>query len=380
MPSLKSKKVIISLVLLIASAAVLCAVNPAPILLLYKTIHVKYVRIAKGDFATRFSDAELAAAYSYAKNQPWVQKQVQSDLAPFKQGIQHTQIEHWFKTIQDPVHSKLAKFTVQNKKVKVDVPEELKSTRAYKTIFSVIDLLAAKGYVPDCEFIVALNDHVSYIPPSESLVAIFSFAKHTEVPVEQNFILIPDWMNVRYWDVLRQRIKLANKLYPWSRKKDMIHWRGGRADSMSHRMNLVQLKDRYKFLDVGMTEGKNAVPFVDPELSVRYKYQIALDGVRCTWERVVWQMSANTVLIKPDSPQVQWFYLGLEPYKNYVPIKTVDAQNIGDVFKWLQTHDLDAKAISKNANEFAQNNFKTQDFFAYYAVLLQEYAKLYQPT
>lgn len=378
MTVLKSKKVIISLILLITSAAILCAVNPAPILLLYKIIHVKYVRIAKSDFASRFNDTELAEAYAYAKNQPWVQKQIQSDLAPFKQGVKHTQIEHWFKTIQDPVHSKLAKFTVKNKIVTVDVPNELKSSRAYKTIYSVIELLAAKGYIPNCEFIVALNDHVSRIPPDEKLAAIFSFAKHTEVPVEQNFILIPDWMNVRYWDVLRQRIKLANKLYPWSRKKNMIHWRGGLADSMSHRINLVNLKHQYKFLDVGMTAGKDAVPFVDPELSILYKYQISLDGVRCTWERMVWQMSANTVLIKPDSPQVQWFYTGLEPYKNYVPIKTVDAQNIQNVYTWLQEHDSEAKEISKNANEFAKNNFKTQDFFAYYALLLQEYAKLYE--
>lgn len=345
-------------------------------------MHVRYIRIAKSNFATRFTDAELETAVSHAKSQEWVQKQIQEDLAPFKQGIRHAQVLHWFKTMQEKQLSKLAKFTVHNKAVSVEVPEDYTHMRSYKTVHSVVELLASKGYVPDCEFIVSFNDYLDYIPANSAPAAIFTFAKHTQIPIEQNTILIPDWMNVRYWDVLRKRIALANRLYPWHNKKNMIHWRGGEADSMHHRENLVKLKSKFKFLDVGMTAGKNAVPFVDPENSILYKYQISLDGMRCTWERMIWQMSANTVLIKPNSPQVQWFHKGLEPYKNYVPITTVDEQNVSEVYEWLKTHDYEAKQISLNANQFAKDNFKTQDFFAYYAVLLQEYAALYikEPT
>ncbi|HSX19530.1 MAG TPA: glycosyl transferase family 90 [Gammaproteobacteria bacterium] len=378
MPQSKSKKVYISVTLLIISAAILCAVNPAPILFVYKTLYVKYVRITKSNFACRFKDAQLELAIEHAKAQPWVQKQIADDLAPFKDGISHAQIETWFKNFQHVTHTKLAKFTVKDGKVIVDTPTEFTSARSYKTVYSVVSILAAKGKVPDCEFIVALNDYLAFVPPKAKNAAIFTFAKHTEIPVEQNTILIPDWMNVRYWDTLRSRIALGSKLYPWQRKRDIIHWRGGASDSMHHRMKLIKLKDKLTFLDVAMTEGDHSAQRLDPENSLKFKYQIALDGSRCTWERMVWQMSANTLLIKPNSPQVQWFYKGLEPYKNYVPIKTVDEINISAIYNWLLEHDAEAKEISQNANQFAKDNFKTQDFFAYYAVLLQEYAKLYR--
>ncbi len=378
MPNIKFSKATLCLVIFLACTGILCAVNPAPILLVYKTLYVKYVRITKSAFTSRFKPQDLDKAIEHAKAQPWVQKQIASDLAPFKHGIRSEQIQSWFKTFQHPTETKLVKFTVKNKQLSVESPDELKGSRAYKTIYSVIELLNAQGKVPDCEFIVSLNDYLGFIPDQCAPVAIFSFAKHTGIAVEKDTILIPDWMNIRYWDTLRGRIALANKLYPWRRKEAVLHWRGGTTDSMLHRAKLVALNKKLHYLDVGMTEGANAMPYVDPENSVKYKYQIALDGSRCTWERMIWQMAANTVLIKPNSPQIQWFHLGLEPYKNYVPMRTVDEINVAAIYTWLTDHDQEARAITKNANKFAQENFKTQDFFAYYAILLQEYAKLYK--
>ena len=340
-------------------------------------MYVKYARITKSDFNNRFSDQELAAAISHAQSQEWVQSQIASDLAPFKKGVKRAQLAVWFKSLQNIPANKLAKFTVKNAKVEVEVPTELTESRQYKTVNSVIRLLAAKGYLPDCEFIVALNDYLAFVPKGMTTpVPILSFAKHTQIPVEKDTILIPDWMNVRYWDVLRGRIELANRLYPWKSKKNLIHWRGGSADSMQHRQQLVSLASHCKFLDVGLVDGPTAIPKMDPEESIEYKYQISLDGARCTWERMVWQMTANTVLIKPDSPQIQWFHRGLKPFKNYVPIAAVDEKNIKAVYTWLQEHDKEAEEISRRANQFAKDNFKTEDFFAYYAVLLQHYAKL----
>ena len=373
----KPKRIFVSISLLLLIVIIACLVKPIIIINLYKSLYVKYVRIAKSDFTRRFSKAELNTAIFHASQQEWVQSQIAADLAPFKHGISHAQIEYWFKTLQHDSQNKLAKFKVINNTVQVEVPSEFTKSRQYKTVYSIISMLASNHHIPDCEFIVALNDYLSYVPQGTTEpAAIFSFAKHTQIPVERTTILIPDWMNVRYWDLLRSRIDLASRLYPWNSKKNLIHWRGGCADSMQHRTRLVNLKNKFDFLDVGMTEGQNRVPYVDPEFSVQYKYQIALDGARCTWERMVWQMYSNTVLIKPNSPQVQWFHRGLKAYYNYVPIADLDEEKILFVYNWLQHHDLAAQEIASNANRFARDNFKTQDFFAYYAVLLQEYAKL----
>jgi hypothetical protein len=373
----KSKQIYSSIILLGLIAVTLILANPTVVIKLYKSLYVKYVRIAKSDFENRFTDAQLQDAITHAAAQPWVQDQIAADLMPYQNGISRAQLNAWFKQLQDDSKNKLAKFTIRNGKVSVVATPEVTTSRAYKTVYSVVSILANKKHIPDCEFIVAMNDYLAYVPENHTTpAAILSFAKHTQLPVEQNTILIPDWMNVRYWDVLRSRIDLANRLFPWERKKDLIHWRGGRADSMQHRSRLLSLTKDLEFLDVGMTEGANAAAYMDPEFSVQYKYQIALDGARCTWERMVWQMYSNTVLIKPNSPQAQWFHRGLIPYVNYVPITDVTESEISAAYNWLQNNDDSAKLIMRNANKFARENFKTQDFFAYYAVLLNEYAKL----
>ena len=367
------KKIIISLLFLFF---ILLCLNPKIIIPIYKSLYTKYVRIIKSSFRNRFSKHELNIAILYAKNQGWVQDQISTDLRPFKNGISSAQIDDWFKNLQH-AQNKLVKFIVKNNQLIVDVPRELITSRAYKTVYGVIELLVQNHKMPDCKFIVSLNDYLSYIPNNwEEPVAIFSFAKHTKVPVEQTTIVIPDWMNTYYWDVLRGRINVASYLYPWKHKKPLIHWRGGRADSMQHRAKLIALKNKFTFLDVGMTEGDNRVPYLYPEYSLQYKYQISLDGARATWERVVWQMYSNSVLIKPDSPQVQWFYKGLQAYNNYIPLEDLSEQKVLNLYNWLITNDLKVQEIISNANVFARNNFKTQDFFAYYVVLLEKYAKL----
>jgi hypothetical protein len=349
---------------------------------LYKKLYVKYVRIFKSNLSSRFNDAELKLAIEHAKGQPWVQKQIADDLAPFKDGISQDQVDRWFVEQQDTIN-KLVKFTVKNGKVSATKlsSKYIYAKTAYKTVYQTITLLASKGYIPDCEFIIALNDYLVPTGKFDEPAAIMTFAKHNEVPVEKTTILIPDWMNMRYWDVLKGRIALANQIYPWQNKKPLIHWRGGLADSMGHRQKLVELNDKLDFLDVGITQALiNPAKHLDPEFSVAYKYQISLDGARCTWERMIWQMASNSVMLKPESPQVQWFHGGLEPYKNYVPVADVDENNIRQVYGWLEEHDTEVQQIINNANDFADANFKTQDFVAYYALLLQEYAKLYKAS
>lgn len=375
MSTIKIKRLFLGTSLLALIAIFLA--NPSIIIKIHKSLYVKYVRITKSDFASRFNENKLEMAMHHAANEPWVNEQITADLEPFKNGISHKQIATWFKELQHPTENKLVKFKIIDSEVQVSASDDLIKSRAYKTVHSVIQMLASRGHIPNCEFIVALNDYLAYIPDQiKEPVAIFSFAKHTEIPIENSTILIPDWMNVRYWDILRKRIDLANRLYPWQRKKNSIHWRGGMADSMQHRQKLIDISSKFNFLDVGFTEGLNPAKYVDPEFSIQYKYQIALDGSRCTWERMVWQMHSNTVLIKPFSPQIQWYHRALKPYQNYIPIADVNESQVAFAYDWLRKNDTSARVIMQNANIFAEENLKTEDFFAYYAILLQEYSKL----
>ena len=81
-------------------------------------------------------------------------------------------------------------------------------------------------------------------------------------------------------------------------------------------------------------------------------------------------------MIKPKSTQVQWFYRGLKENYNYFSIEDVNQSHLTEAYKWLIDNDQQVQQIIKHANDFANTNFKTQDFFAYYVLLLEEYAKL----
>ncbi len=332
----------------------------------------------KSPIDSRFSDAELLQAIAHANSQPWVQQQITADLAPFKNGISHQQLETWFINLNDGLkYSEVVKFNIVDGIVNTDSRSDIHYTIAYETVREVLQILASKKLIPDCELIVKLSDCLNYVPKEiHDPVAVFTFAKHTQIPVEKDTILIPDWENVHFGYTTRARIKFASNIYPWQNKQNLIHWRGGPADSMHHRSQLVTLGSKLNFIDAGFITDNNQFTYLDPEFSLQYKYQIALDGARCTWTRMVWQLHANTLLIKPDSPQIQWYFRGLQPYTHYLPIAAVDEARISAAYNWLQAHDSQAKEISRHANLFAQDNLKTQDFIAYYAILLQQYAKL----
>lgn len=367
---------IIILILAICSFVFYAKLDLDSKLKFYKSIYVNYMRVCKNKLDSRFSNAALQQAINNAQQQPWVQQQIAADLAPFRGGFTKEDLARWFKEYHDPFNC-LVKITVKKGQVIFETDTAVKRRPAYKTVVETISILARKRLIPDCEFIMAINDYLVIVPQgATTAVPIFTFAKDEEIPIEKDLILIPDWMNLCYWDLLRGRLKLANKFYPWQSKKDIIHWRGNMPVSLRHRELLVYWSNYYDFIDAGVTDGPLALKRVDPEFSIKNKYQISLDGARSTWERVVWQMHANTIMLKPKSSQVQWFYRGLVPYENYVPLEDINAENLVGAYKWLQDNDAQAQQISRNANKFAAANLKTQDFLAYYVVLLREYAKL----
>lgn len=330
---------------------------------------------------------DLLSSIKHASQQPWVKEQIASDLEPFKSGISSDQIDGWYKALQHK-RNKLVKFTIYNQTVAVQTEEFVKDLTQYKSMYSIISMLAKMKLLPNCTFILALDDYLYYTHDLKNPAAILTFAKHTKIAVEKDTILVPDWQNLTYGSILNKRITFANLFYPWKYKRNVIHWRGGSADSMLHRSKLLSLIENFSFIDAGVvkTAAKyqdqgmeqiiQYVSFVEPEHSLKYKYLISLDGARCSWLRLVWQMHSNSIVIKPESPQVQWFYRGLRPFENYIPIPDVAPSDVQDLYIWLQQNDIAAKDISKNARMFANENLDRVNMLAYYVLLLDEYAKL----
>ena len=81
---------------------------------------------------------------------------------------------------------------------------------------------------------------------------------------------------------------------------------------------------------------------------LQWKYHITVDGNTCAWVRLPWQMLSGSVPIKVLSPKIEYFYSGLEPWVNYVPVKS-DYSDLVENVKWLIQNDDKAKEISENA-------------------------------
>ena len=66
---------------------------------------------------------------------------------------------------------------------------------------------------------------------------------------------------------------------------------------------------------------------------------------------IQWALTSNSVLFKQTSSDFQWFYDGLKPYVNYIPIRP-EFINVEDRYiksKWAREHDQFAQQITKNA-------------------------------
>lgn len=62
---------------------------------------------------------------------------------------------------------------------------------------------------------------------------------------------------------------------------------------------------------------KDRVPF---ETSIKYKYLLTTDGFGAPWKRTPSILFSNSLLLKPFSQKVQWFYDKMLPNVHYIPI------------------------------------------------------------
>ncbi len=325
----------------------------------------------------------------------WAKEQISQDLNSFT-NLSKAHLQKVFQENNDP-QNKLIYITINGDKVTFKTTyAELESSRSYKVMFDVISFLAKNNYIPNTEFILCLEDYLPVNKNPTKYLPIFTFSKDLNSPGEKSLILIPDWMNLRSWPKLRSKIKYANSVYSWNNKENLLIWRGGIADSTGFRFKLVKLALKHPHLiNAGIVERNvewdtkikilannygrseqdviNMESFIQPEQHLKYKYQISIDGARCTWERLIWQLHAKSLVFKYESTQKQWFYNGIKPFEHYIPI--FSEQDLLTKLEWAKKHESNVLAIINNANNFARNNLEIEDMFAYIAFLINQYTQ-----
>ncbi len=208
--------------------------------------------------------------------------------------------------------------------------------------------------------------------------------------IPDKFSLSQDWLEI-------QR-SVQNSSTPWDKKINKVIWRGSFTDvgktfhhadfslDASIRLKLCQLSQKHsEWLDAAFTNAKPAhllklleigqtlKPFLNKRELLKCKYLPVLDGHMCTYPGYQWSLLSNSIALKQESDQVQWFYRALQPYVHYIPIRQ-DLSDFVEKVEWAKKNDEKMKKIAENATKFAQNNLLLADNYLYLYLLFNAYA------
>ncbi|KAI8906455.1 glycosyl transferase family 90-domain-containing protein [Gorgonomyces haynaldii] len=110
--------------------------------------------------------------------------------------------------------------------------------------------------------------------------------------------------------------------------------------------------------------------YVGFKKTLEYKYLPVLDGN--TWPaRLQVYLQTNSVILYNGIFR-DWFNGILEPWKHYVPF-AIDASDLEERIEWLESHQMEAEQISRNARELMQILARPAQMKCYTGLLLLEY-------
>ncbi|PHU23017.1 hypothetical protein BC332_08124 [Capsicum chinense] len=208
-------------------------------------------------------------------------------------------------------------------------------------------------------------------------------------------IAFPDWsfwgwteINIRPWETMSKELKKANEKKKWTDRERYAYWKGNLYVALS-RKDLRKCNASEK-QDTGARiygqdwsqELKHGFKHSDLASQCIHRYKIYVEGQ--TWsvsEKYILACDSVTLLIKPQ--YYNFYSRGLMPMKHYWPIKDNDkCRSIKHAVDWGNTHEQEAQAIGKTANDFIQEQLKMDYVYDYMFHLLNEYSKLlkYKPT
>lgn len=271
--------------------------------------------------------------------------------------------------------------------------------KALKTLLSQIR-------VPDVDFILVPMDGIpeKHMPPDFYLMAdaqeqvpILGNAKLKE-PKTRSVVLIPNLVVLsESWYNMANEMLSINGQIPWEEKKGRAFWRGGTSDicildrnsqdvPRTPRWNLCALSQkapehvdaRFYTADspilLKAVEKENLLAsFVSKQEHLQYKYLPDLDGHMCSSPGLLWRLLSDSLTLKQESDQIQWFHGALVPYRHYLPIAN-DMSDLVEKIKWAETHEEEVLAMIKNAQDFALNHLMYEDCYRYLFLVLQKYA------
>lgn len=343
----------------------------------------------------------------------WMLDQLDRDLSPFSEKkITSESVSKTYARIYEKIGPKhdYYHFRILDNKLYKYVPDgvpfsdtDTATEKAYKTL-----LMYSK--VPDCDFVLAAMDGVpeSYVPadfyltedPNDQAPVL---AQARREPMATRYtVLVPDQLCLSEgWYRASQEILAANARFSWDQKAPIAIWRGGLSDageptdgriasnySTTPRYALCKIGVEHpECVDAGfstldsaeMVEIAKQLGFCKPSLSKEGhlfgKYLPVLDGHMCTYPGYQWRLLSNSVCLKQESDQIQWFYRALIPFVHYIPVKN-DMSDLVEQINWAKEHDAEVAEMANQARKFALENLLYEDVYFYLHLALSKYSKL----
>jgi len=261
---------------------------------------------------------------------------------------------------------------------------EIGAVRLKIVLDSIVDLLSTGTYkIHDSIYLLSSQDGI--VTPHKW--PILAFASNKNLVTDSHVVLMPDDRALSGYSKVFKEIDLGISQFPWDQKISKVFWRGSTTGHIDHKNDIYSIP-RAKFIKYAanldyvdaaftcITENKYKSfalkPMVRKDMSLRYKYLIDIDGNSCSYERMAWILYSNSVLMKHESNDIQWYYHKLKPYVNYIPINA-DFSNLTNQYLWAEANQQQAKFISKNANLLAREVFSDVGIRAALEQAFQQY-------
>eukprot|EP00889_Picochlorum_renovo_P003922 jgi/Picre1/30952/NNA_006311.t1 len=169
----------------------------------------------------------------------------------------------------------------------------------------------------------------------------------------------------------------------WDEKKDTAVWRGSTTSPYVRLVTerkleisgFVQSTVKAKQDIIKELGEKKAMPM--SEQLTQHKFAIVLDGNSAPSSRIRTHLESLSLMIKQESPFMEFFYTSLHAYTHYVPLSR-SLQDVKEAVEFSRDNDLAARLMVYEGRRFACRYFNRKVISEYVAFVFEEYAKRFE--
>jgi hypothetical protein len=331
----------------------------------------------------------------------WMAEAIKRDLTPFRNlTLSLKKMTEEFLNI--PLEYTIVKFQISENRVFVEQHFPGDIDGRIKTYKNKLQKLCSTFRMPNLTFFICIHDGLyrHFVECLSSDFPLFGMSKD----YRDQGILMPDYQSLteKYQVLKGLNIDITNYTMSWRKKIPMLIWRGSTMQNaldsstcyltqenlqLFNRVRLCELSRDFPHLInakfTSLVNGGEFLPYIQSlegrRMSylkqIRHKYQMLIDGNASSYNASGWRFFADSLVFKPDSNMVQWYFSALKPFEHYLPVKT-NLEDLVEKVQWARKHDAEAERVAHNGCEFARNFLKAINGEVYLYYLLQEYSRL----